>query len=180
MRTSDLPRAQVVCRPLRLPGRAHKSSAARTDCRDARTGSQKCRTDARMSAQVAFQPHSAIGPTVLVVCLAHRFPDRPRESSDTAHELSAAPTGRLIDPGRSLTDCGSDLPGCVRNLIGCVRSLITRARSLSRAQLPSQTHSLTGHAHEFAGRAVEPAGRAHRLPGLLLGRGNCVIRSRKR
>jgi hypothetical protein len=122
-RTSCLPRAQVVCRPHRMPGRAHKSSDARTDRRDARTDSQDCRTDARMSAQVAGRAHSAPGPSVLVVCHAHRLPDTR--------------TGRLTfrlrnvtSPGRKLNSLLRKLSSRVRKLIECGRSLIKRTRSL--------------------------------------------------
>jgi hypothetical protein len=59
-RTSRLPRAQVVCQPHRMPGRAHRSSDARTDRLDARTDSQDCRTASGMSAQVAGRAHSAL------------------------------------------------------------------------------------------------------------------------
>jgi hypothetical protein len=58
--TSCLPRAQVACRPHRMPGRPHNSSDARTDRLDARTDSQDCRTVSRMSAQVAGRAHSAL------------------------------------------------------------------------------------------------------------------------
>jgi hypothetical protein len=49
-RTSDLPRAQAVCQPPRMPGCAHEWPDARTDRRVARTGSQDCRPGAGMSA----------------------------------------------------------------------------------------------------------------------------------
>ena len=85
-RTSDLPRAQAAGRAHRMPGRAHKSSDARTDRRDARTDSQDCRTVSGMSAQVAGRAHSPAGPSVLVVCRAHRFWDA-RTSSRTRAQI---------------------------------------------------------------------------------------------
>jgi len=88
VRTSEVPRAQAAGRPHRMPGRAHKCSDARTDRWDARTDSQVCRTVAGMSAQVPGRAHSPRGPSVSVVCRAHRF-------SDTR-------TSRLSDRGRNL------------------------------------------------------------------------------
>ena len=129
-RTSEVPRAQVLGRPHRMPGRAHKSSDGRTECRDVRTDSQDCRTASRMSAQVPGRAHSVSGPSVLVVCHAHSLPDT-RTGHLTSRLRDVNSRGRKLDSLlRKLGSLVRKVASRLRKLIECGRRLIIRTRKL--------------------------------------------------
>ena len=168
-RTSDLPRAQAAGPPHRMSGPAHKWWDARTDRRDARTDSQDCRTVSRMSAQGAGRAHSQSGPTVLVVCHAHRFPDtRTGRLIEPGRNLTASSRNRtatwrnLTATSRNLTSCLRNLPVCGRSLIKCASRLPVRTSNADARRPPDPPHQSAGSAHRSAEVGTPFAGRGAR------------------